>query len=82
MTKKIHSYGCPKYNNYYIVTPKIVEAIFRNKYEKGSSIGTQRYNKLALDGYDPDTVQVKVNWVINTAKTIKNGDPEAKKIRE
>lgn len=26
-----------------------------------------------MSGYDPDAVQAKINWVINTAQDIKNG---------
>ena len=47
-------------------------------YGKGATIGTTRYNKLALEGYDPDAVQAKINWVINTAQAIKDGQPWAK----
>ena len=26
-----------------------------------------------MSGYDPDAVQAKINWVVNTAQNIKNG---------
>lgn len=74
----IHGYGCPKYDNYKTVTPSIVWNVMSGKYGKGASIGTTRYNKLALEGYDPNAVQTKINWVINIAKAIKNGDAWAK----
>ena len=84
-TRKIHDsnnygYGCPKYSSYKIVTPDIIEKIFLGKYGKGATIGTQRFNQLALDGYDPNEVQKKVNWVISTARDIKDGKPDAVKI--
>lgn len=84
-TRKIHDpktygYGCPKYSSYKIVTPDIVEKIFLGKYGKGTTIGTQRFNQLALDGYNPNEVQKKVNWVINIAQDIKDGKPNIVKI--
>ena len=69
----IHGYGCPKYNDYKTVTPTLVIEVLKGKYGTGAKIGTTRYNKLALNGYDPDSVQDKINWVIKTAKDIKDG---------
>lgn len=81
-TRKIHDsktfgYGCPKYGDYKITTPDVVKNVLSGKYGKGSKIGTTRYNKLASEGFDPDSVQAKINWVIETAKDIKNGKPSA-----
>ncbi len=76
---RIYGYGRPKYNNYNPVTPSIVKNVLSNMYGKGSTIGTTRYNALALAGFDPIAVQNTVNWVLITAKAIKSGDPEAKK---
>lgn len=78
-TRKIHDsntfgYGCPNYGDYNVVTPSIVSKILKGDYGKGSKIGTTRYDKLALNGYDPDEVQEKINWVLKTAKAIKDGD--------
>lgn len=78
-TRKIHDsrtfgYGCPKYGDYNTVTPSIVSKILKGDYGKGSKMGTTRYDKLALSGYDPDEVQEKVNWVLKTAKAIKDGE--------
>ena len=83
-TRKIHSsgihgYGSPRYGNYKPVTTTLIESVMKGKYGTGSKVGTTRYNKLALEGYDPDLVQNKINWVIDTAKAIKNGNPEAVK---
>ena len=47
--------------------------VLKGKYGKGAKIGTTRYDQLAMSGYDPDAVQAKINWVINTAQNIKNG---------
>lgn len=69
----IHGYGCPKYNSYNTVTPTIVMNVLKGKYGKGAKIGTTRYDQLAMSGYDPDAVQAKINWVVNTAQDIKNG---------
>ena len=74
----IHGYGCPKYSDYKTVTPAIVQKVMMGLYGKGATIGTTRYNKLALEGYDPDAVQTKINWVINTAQAIKDGKEWAK----
>ena len=60
----IHGYGCPRYTNYKIINTTIVEAILQGKYGTGAKIGTTRYNKLALEGYDPDVVQEKVRLEI------------------
>lgn len=73
----IHGYGCPKYDTELEVTPKIVEKVLSGKYGKGASFGSARYNKLAIDHYNPNAVQDKVNWVIKTAKAIKDGDADA-----
>lgn len=82
-TRKIHDkntfgYGRPKYDAYKTVTPSIVQKVMMGLYGKGATIGTARYNKLALEGYDPDAVQAKINWVINTAQAIKDGKEWAK----
>lgn len=82
-TRKIHDkntfgYGYPKYDAYKTVTPSIVQKVMMGLYGKGATIGTPRYNKLALEGYDPDAVQAKINWVINTAQAIKDGKEWAK----
>jgi len=69
----IHGYGCPKYNSYNTVTPTVVMNVLKGKYGKGAKIGTTRYDQLAMSGYDPDAVQAKINWVVNTAQNIKNG---------
>lgn len=82
-TRKIHDkntfgYGRPKYDAYKTVTPAIVQKVMMGLYGKGATIGTARYNKLALEGYDPDAVQAKINWVVNTAQAIKDGKEWAK----
>ena len=76
--KLTYGYGRPKYDAYKTVTPSIVQKVMMGLYGKGATIGTTRYNKLALEGYDPDAVQAKINWVINTAQAIKDGQPWAK----
>lgn len=76
--KLTYGYGSPKYDAYKIVTPSIVQKVMMGLYGKGATIGTTRYNKLALEGYDPDAVQAKINWVINTAQAIKDGQLWAK----
>lgn len=77
--KNIHGYGCPLYDNYNLVTPKIIEKVFKGEYGTGSEIGTTRFNKLAMEGYDPIAIQDKINWVVQTAKAIKNGESDAVK---
>jgi hypothetical protein len=64
----------PLKNNAKEVTPEIVAEVFKGKYGKGSTDGTERFTKLTKAGYDAVEVQNKVNWVFKIASGLFDGD--------
>lgn len=58
------------------VTPDVVMDVFKNKYGKGATDGSQRFVNLKNAGYDPVEVQSKVNWVYAVARGLLDADKE------
>lgn len=60
--------------NFKEVTPEVVVDVYKNKYGKGATDGSQRFTKLAQAGYDAVEVQNTVNWVYKVAFGLLKGD--------